>query len=93
MGAVGDVDVDKLAAVVEVELPLKFLPPGHDSINALGPFGGDLCRTGFGTTQLGFRLDSGGVEGPVAIFIDRGAVGGLVRARDGASIETEGEIA
>jgi hypothetical protein len=43
---------------------------------------------------LGFRLDNGGVvDGPVATFIDRGAVGGLSRVRDGASMETEGEIA
>ena len=40
----------------------------------------------------GLRLDDSGVDGPVAIFIDRGAVGGLSRVRDGASLETEGEI-
>ena len=43
--------------------------------------------------QLALRLDSGGVNGPVAVFIDQGAVGSLCRARDGASIETEGEVA
>ena len=50
-GALGgmDVDVDTLPEMVEVELLLKFLLPGHDSINALGPFGGDLC-IGFGAT-------------------------------------------
>jgi hypothetical protein len=93
-GALGDVDVDidTLPEMVEVELPLKFLPPGHDSINALRPFGGDLC-IGFGATQLGLRLERGGVNGTVAIFIERGTVQGLFRAREGASIETEGEIA
>ena len=85
------VDVDTLPEMVEVELPLKFLLPGHDSINALGPFGGDLCIN-FGATQLGLRLERGGVNGTVAIFIERGAVRGLFRAR-GASIKTEGEIA
>ena len=85
-----DVNIDTLPEMVEVELPLKFLLPGHDSINALGPFGGDLC-IGFGATQLGLRLERGGVNGTVAIFIER-AVRGLFRER-GASIETEGEIA
>jgi hypothetical protein len=88
--------VDTLAAavlvVVVLELPLEFLGPGHDSINALRPFGGDLC-TGFGATQLGLRLDNGGVNGPVATFIDRGAIGGLSQVGDGATMETEGEIA
>ena len=98
-GALGDIDVDRLTAAVvvvvevevEVELPLIFLGPGHDSISALGPFGGDLC-SGFGAIPLGLRLDNGGVIGPVAIFIDLGAVGGLCRAR-GVSMETEGEMA
>lgn len=98
-GALGDVDIDTLAAAlvvvvvgVKVELPPEFLGPGHDSINALGPFGGDLW-TGFGATPFGLRLDNGGVNGPVATFIDLGAVGGLCRAREGENIETEGEIA
>ena len=52
----------------------------------------------FGATVFGLRLDNGGVDGPVATFIDREAVGGLSRVRDkssedGASMETEGEIA
>jgi hypothetical protein len=47
----------------------------------------------FGGDSVGLRLDNGGVDGPVATFIDRGAVGGLSRVRDGASMETEGEIA
>jgi len=70
-GALGDMDVnvDMLPEMVEVELPLKFLLPGHDSINALGPFGGDLC-IGFRATQLGLRLERGGVNGTVAIFIE-----------------------
>ena len=81
-----------MLVVVVLELPLEFLGPGNDSINALGPFGGDLY-TGFGATQLGLRLDNGSVNGPVATFIDRGAIGGLSRVGDGATMETEGEIA
>ena len=90
--ALGEIDTLAAAVVVVIlELPLKFLGPAHDSINALGPFGGDLW-IGLGATVFGLRLDNGGVDGPVAIFIDRGAVGGLSRVRDGASLETEGEI-
>jgi hypothetical protein len=77
-GALGEVDMLTAAVlVVVVELPLKFLGPGLDSI-ALGPFGGDLW-TGLGATQFGLRLNNGSVDGPVARFIDRGAVGGLSR--------------
>ena len=81
------------AAVLVVirELPLKFPGPRHDRINALGPFGGDLW-TGLGATQFRLRLDNGGVDGRVARLIDRGAVGGLSRTRDGVSMETEGDI-
>ena len=40
--ALGEIDTLAAAVVVVVlELPLKFLRPGRDSINALGPFSGD----------------------------------------------------
>ena len=90
--ALGEIEMLAAAVIVVVlELPLKFLGPGHDSINALGPLGGDLW-IGLGAAAFGLRLDNGGVDGPVAIFIARGAVGGLSRVREGASLETEGEI-
>lgn len=80
-GAPGDKDVEAvhgLSGTVDVEVELschhKFLPPGHDCINARGAFRVDLW-IGFGATQFGFRLGKGGVDAPVAIFLDRGAVG------------------
>ena len=57
-------DILRVEVEVEVEQPLKFLGLVHDSINALGPFGGELC-TGFGV-----RIKT--VNGPVVIFIDLG---------------------
>ena len=94
LAGVGDVELDEGTLTVEVEVALTFLDPVHDSISARGPFGGDLWM-GFEATQLRFKLDGcGGVDGRVAMFMDRGAVGGLGRAGgvDEASIGTDGEI-
>jgi len=95
LAGVGTVEFDdggRLGATVEVAV--TFFGPVHDSIKARGPFGGDLWMA-FEATQLRFKLDGcGGVDGRMATFMDRGAVGGLGRGSvaDGASIGTDGEI-
>jgi len=92
-GALGEVDMLAAAVlIVGLELPLKFLGPSHDCINALGPISGDWW-TGLGDTQFGLRFDNGGIDGPMARFIDRGDRGGLSRAKEGASMETDSGIA
>ena len=95
MGAVELHDDGMLGGtMVEAEAVLTSFGPVHDSINARGPFGGDLW-IGFEATQMGFKPDScGGVEGCIAMFMHRGAVGGLGRASvvDEAAVGTNGEI-
>jgi hypothetical protein len=93
-----DVDVDTLPEMVEVELPLKFLLPGHDSINALGPFGGDLC-IGFGATQLGLILERGetaceeGMTGEAHLLPCPGGVPRPVNGGGGATVGRGGNRA
>jgi hypothetical protein len=53
-GTLGEIDTLAAAVLVVLELPLKFLGPGHDSINALGPFGRGLVDR-FGSDSVGIQ--------------------------------------